>query len=445
MPEQKRVEGLVHFVVYRSDATGYSVVKIYEGDHLPEPQQVDDSDLTTVVGIMPDLSRGDSIQADGKWIENKRYGTQFDARQVQVMEAPPEPLFFQNAGNSRNSDEGDPEATVEGIVERITYYNAENSWCVVKISPEGKIPEDALMTDNTMAVVGVMPELVEGETVRFTGKWTQNRQYGLQLKADTTTPIAPDTKYGVVRYLADTVHGVGERTATKIYDFLGDDTINILDTDPQRIHDVPGIKSQIAENVLEAWATERKLRQVMINLQNFGISTLIARRIYDVYEGSALQVVQSDPYQLAQSIQSIGFRKADGIARRVGIEADAPQRLRAGLHYALQQMSNEGHCFSPREHLVSTACDLLGIAPDNHDILTGLLDTEIRAERLIQQQLVIDDTTLNAVYLPIYFRSEVGATERMNLMQETPSKIIFRMKTLDEAEYLKELAEQNNV
>ena len=379
MPDETLI-GTVRVVIFRNDNNDYTIVKIYPGDQIPD--YIDDDDLLTVVGSMPPVQRDSIIEAAGKWVENEKYGRQFQASRVRVQDAKPVlmPLAFMKEAVSEDA------VTVTGTVERITFYNPENSWCVAKIVPDSRVPGDAIATDGTMAAVGTMPELIEGETVRLTGKWVEDSRFGMQLRAEQTVPIAPQNKRGVVRYLADTVYGVGERTAERIYSYFGDETIEILDADPKRIYEVPDLKKTVADNVMEAWTSERQLRQVMIYLGEYGVSNLMARRIFDEYGVESLNIVQNDPYQLADAVQSIGFHRADRIAQRMGLEPDSPQRMRAGLFYALRQMSNEGHCFSPVNHLIETACDLLEISLDNQHDLAEILKKEIDDRRLVYQE-----------------------------------------------------------
>jgi exodeoxyribonuclease V alpha subunit len=332
---------------------------------------------------------------------------------------------------------------IQGTVERVTFYNLESGWGVLRVRiEEGELPPEA-EADGTINIVGIMPEMIQGEAARFTGKWVHNPQYGRQLKVDNVYPMAPTNEQGIISYLRDTVFGVGKATAERIYKFFGDDTIDILDRDPMRIHDVPGLKPKIAENVIESWSRNRGLRQVMIHLQSYGVSPTLARRIYDEYEGLALQIVQSDPYQLADELHGVGFKRADQIARGMGMATDAPQRLRAGLEYTLHQLSNDGHTYAPEDALMDKAAELLDV--EDRTALKQELELQERSERIIRDTIHEDDIATDVLYLPTYYYSEVGAASRLRTIATSPSKITFRAQTLDWDDFLQSLAAKNAV
>lgn len=445
------IKGIVEHVRYHSAESGWGVLSLRTKSTYPDWQNADGT--VSVVGQMPRAPQaGDKGGFVGFWQIDPNYGPQFKAINavLETPEMPPEPVAEPSqrfsSGKQRSFIADDPDddtATLRGAVERITYYNDENSWGVVKIAPTGDYPRDAQGYDNTIAVVGVMPELIEGESAEFIGQWVMNSQYGKQFKAERVVPIAPDSEEGIVRYLADTVYGIGDITAKRIYKHFGEETIAILDEDPERVREI-GLKENLVQNLIEAWSSNRTIRRIMIELQGWGISGRIAKKIYDEYGNEAVTLVKNDPYTLADDVHGIGFKRADKIAREMGMAADSRQRLRAGLVYALKQMSNNGHTFMPREELLTETVELLGVSLDDID-LEGELNEQLLAKRLYKQDLHHDDTVVEAIYLPMFYHSEVGAAEHLKEMANNPSKIIFRMQPIQWEPYLEELAEQNNV
>ena len=208
---------------------------------------------------------------------------------------------------------------IAGAIERVTYYNEENGYSVIKIMPDGRYPQ-AQARDGTVAVVGVMPQLNEGESAQFIGEWVTDKRYGRQFRAERAIPIAPQTAKGIISYLSSgIVKGIGPRTAEKIVAHLGENTIDILDSEPERIHDVPELKPQLAQNLIKIWAKNRVMRNNIIYLQGLGISAKIAKRIWDEYQENTQRIIENNPYQLAQDVFLIGFRKADQIAKSMGL------------------------------------------------------------------------------------------------------------------------------
>ncbi len=334
--------------------------------------------------------------------------------------------------------------TVNGVVERITFYNEENGYTVLRLSPDGHYPE-AQARDGTIAVVGVMPELGEGESIQVTGQWVDDPRYGRQLKVETVIPLAPVTREGIVRYLSSgIVSGIGPKTAERIVDHFGDETLHILDLTPERIDEVPGLRPELAQKLKSAWKDNRSMRQTLIYLQGYGISSRLAQKIYAEYGDETISIVQNDPYQLAADVFGIGFKKADAIARSMGLAPDAPGRLRAGLAYALSQLALDGHTYAPREVLLHTACDLLEV--EDKARLAVALDGQIAAGNLKEDILILaSGERQQAVYLPMYFYAERGAASLLNALARTKSKIIMQSEKIRWPAFLEALAKQSNL
>ncbi|MBL8120001.1 MAG: ATP-dependent RecD-like DNA helicase [Anaerolineae bacterium] len=335
--------------------------------------------------------------------------------------------------------------TITGSIERITFYNDENGYTVLRMTPEGRITADAKARDGTVTVVGSMPELAPGETVEFSGVWFNDPKWGMQFRAEMVRPVVPATTDGIINYLASgIVKGIGPVTAERIVNHFGLKTLDILDREPHRIEEVPGLKSSLAQALVKAWADNQAMRQTMIFLQGYGISSRMAVRIYGEYGEETVTRVQEDPYRLADEVFGIGFIKADVIAQKMGVPTDAPNRIRAGLLYALNKLAQEGHTFAPRQVLLNTAAELLKV--DNPTRLAAALDAQVIAGELILQTIVSPARELiEAVYLPLYFYSETGSADYLRKIAHSPSIMGAVWKKKDWPRFLGELAKKNNV
>jgi len=332
---------------------------------------------------------------------------------------------------------------IAGTIERITYYNEDNGYSVVKILPEKRYPR-AQARDGTVTVVGTMPPLNEGESAQFTGEWVTDRKYGLQFRAHQAFPVPPNTTKGIINYLSSgIVKGIGPRTAEKIVRHLGEETVAILDAEPERIHDVPGLKASLADHLIDAWPKKRAERNILIYLQGLGISARIAQRIVNEYGPHTQQIISNNPYQLADDVFAIGFRKADQIARNMGLLADDPHRLRAGLHYALNELAREGHTFAPRGELLEKAAELLGV--DDPAALTVALQGQLMAGKLVEDKLQdhVRNDAIQAVYLPRFFRAESAAGQMLHNIARGKSLISRAHRDTDWARFLADLSDRH--
>ena len=331
---------------------------------------------------------------------------------------------------------------IQGTIERITYYSEDSGYSVLKVQPEKRYPQ-AQARDGTVTVVGVMPELPEGQAAQFIGQWVDDRRYGRQFRAEQALPITPKTKEGIINYLSSgIVKGIGPRTAEKIVDCLGDETIDILDTEPQRIHKVPGLKPALADSLIKAWSQNRVTRNNMIYLQGLGITARMALRIAREYGAQTQQTIESNPWQLAEDVFLIGFKKADQIARNMGLARNDRHRLRAGLHYALNELAREGHTFAPRADLLDKAGDLLAV--DDPQALDVALEEERLAGKLFSDTLHGEQgESVDAVYLPRFFRAETAAATKLRRIAESPSLIVNDHRHTDWTPFLKRLSEGN--
>ncbi len=254
--------------------------------------------------------------------------------------------------------------TLRGVIERITYHNEENGYTVAKLLPE-RSPRHFNSYDREIAIIGNMAGITVGESVELTGRWTIHGEYGKQFAVETMRTVLPATIAGLEKYLGSgLIKGVGPVTAKRIVKQFGLETLAIIEETPERLQEVPGVGRKRVEMIIQAWAEQRAIKEVMLFLQSHGVSTSLATKIYKFYGDAAIATVQEDPYRLARDIFGIGFLTADKIAQSMGLAPDSPQRVAAGVAYALNQGSDEGHVFLPTDELVQQAAELLSVSPE---------------------------------------------------------------------------------
>ena len=238
------------------------------------------------------------------------------------------------------------------VVERITYQNAENGYSVMKVKVKGY--------DDLVTLVGNLLEVPAGSVLLCEGEWRVDKRYGQQFQCETWEEVMPATAYGIEKYLGSgLVKGIGPKFAKLIVGHFGTDTIEVIETDIERLYEVPGIGKKRVEKIRESWEKQKDIKNVMLFLQGFGVSTAYAAKIYRQYGKESIDKVKENPYRLADDIWGIGFKTADGIARKMGYEMNDERRLRSGLIYTLNQLADEGHCYAEEEQLIATARQLL--------------------------------------------------------------------------------------
>ncbi|MEV5382177.1 ATP-dependent RecD-like DNA helicase [Streptomyces sp. NPDC052721] len=246
-------------------------------------------------------------------------------------------------------------AVVEGVLERITYANEENGYTVARVDT-GRGAGDLL------TVVGALLGAQVGESLRMEGRWGSHPQYGRQFHVENYTTVLPATVQGIRRYLGSgLVKGIGPVFADRITQHFGVDTLRVIEEEPKRLIEVPGLGPKRTKKIADAWEEQKAIKEVMLFLQTVEVSTSIAVRIYKKYGDASISVVKERPYQLAADVWGIGFLTADKIAQSVGIPHDSPERVKAGLQYALSQSADQGHCFLPEERLIADAVKLLQV------------------------------------------------------------------------------------
>ncbi|MBN1250467.1 MAG: ATP-dependent RecD-like DNA helicase [Anaerolineae bacterium] len=295
-----------------------------------------------------------------------------------------------------------PLQTLEGTLERLTFHNEENGYTVARLIPEGKSYE--------VTVVGNLAGVTVGESLSLKGIWTTHSRYGRQFEVQSFRVKLPATLEGIRKYLGSgLVRGVGPITAERIVDTFGLETLDVIERDPQRLREITGVGPKRVAQVKEAWEEQKQIKEIMVFLQGLGLSSSLAVKLYKQYGPEAGMIVQTTPYRLAKEVFGIGFKTADRIAQSIGIPPHAPERIQAGLRYALSQFSDSGHCYAARDALVAEAAALLEVPSEACQ--AALVDL-ITAEEIIE---VETEATFSgtAVYLPPFYYAEIGVATRL--------------------------------
>jgi exodeoxyribonuclease V alpha subunit len=327
--------------------------------------------------------------------------------------------------------------TLTGSVERITFYNPENGYSVIRLLPDQQ-PGIDLSSDQLATVVGNLPEVSPGEHLRLKGSWKNHPKHGRQFQSETCEQILPATVAGMRRYLGSgLIKGIGPRLAERIVDQFGDQALEVIENQPERLLEVPDIGPKRSSSIAEAWEEQKQVKHIMLFLHSHDVSTNLGIKIYKEYGDQSLPIVQSDPYRLASDIHGVGFKTADRIAQSLGLPHDHPSRIEAGLVYVLNEMINEGHVYVPREVLSEKANEILGeIDPE---LLPAAIDRLREQERVFQDLIpegkphepgsgevseIKGEYQTPAIYLMPFYYSEIGVTGRLTDLAGTlPSRM----------------------
>ena len=289
----------------------------------------------------------------------------------------------------------------EGTVEEIVFRNDSNGWTVISFRLDGS---------GRTSAVGVLPFLSPGEHVILDGELVEHRDYGEQIRVDSYEQTRPETKSGVEKYLGSgLIRGVGPRTAKLIVRHFGAGTLDVLETEPQRLAEIPGIGPKRARQIAESFAEQNETRLTLIFLQGAGLTPAMSMKVYKAYGAQSESVLRRNPYRLADEIDGVGFQTADRIARDMGFAAESPERLRSGVQYVLTEaVGRMGHMYLPFDELADSAARILGIG-------TGLAEHTVR-ELIMERRLVEDNIDgARAVYLPRLYQVECEAANLLLL------------------------------
>lgn len=310
---------------------------------------------------------------------------------------------------------------IQGLIEHIIYQNENNGYTVLNLMAQGK----------EIACVGMLPAISEGEYIKAEGQYVEHAVYGRQFKIESYVVEMPEDIYSVERYLGSgVIKGIGPALAGKIVKKFKEDTFRIIEEEPERLAEIKGISERKAQDIYVQFHEKQDMRQAMMFLEKYGISTTFAVKIYNEYHEKLYDIIRENPYQLAEDISGIGFKLADEIAARAGIGSNSDYRIRSGIIYALQQASLNGHTYLPEDVLVASAAKLLEI--DAEHIKKHLTDLSMDKKIIIKE---IDGQ--RAVYAAAYYYQELNAARmlgQLNLKYDVDVPAVNRMIARIEAD-----------
>ena len=286
-----------------------------------------------------------------------------------------------------------------GLVERVTYQNVDNGFCVIRVKARGH--------RDLVTLVGHAATISAGEWITATGDWVNDRTHGQQFRAQFLKTSTPTSNEGIEKYLASgMIRGIGPVYAKKLLRVFGNRVFDVIEAEPDRLQEVDGIGPVRAGRITVAWAEQKVVREIMVFLHSHGVGTARAVRIYKTYGADAVRVMSENPYRLARDIRGIGFKTADAIAMKLGVDKTAMIRVRAGISYALTEVMDDGHCGLPTNELVPLAEKLLEIP---QDLIRTALDLELAEGTVIADQV----GKIDCVFLASLYRAERAIAERL--------------------------------
>ena len=312
------------------------------------------------------------------------------------------------------------------VVERITYQNADNGYTVLKCAVKNY--------SDLVTVVGTMPDTHVGSVLSLEGMWKMDAKYGRQFLVEKFEETLPATVYGIEKYLGSgLVKGVGPKFAKRIVEKFGKDTLDVIEETPDELLKVPGIGKVRVDRIKTSWQEQKEIKNIMLFLQSHEVSTSHATKIFKTYGSESIAIVKENPYRLADDIWGIGFKTADSIAQKMGIDKGKFVRLRSGIFYTLNKLAEAGHCYTTRKQLIGKAKELLEVEEPELEIT---LDEVIRTNDVIRDEA--EDR--EAIYLPPYYFSESGCAKRLLRLMSCGKK-----KSEDTEEILKKVAASSEI
>jgi len=300
-----------------------------------------------------------------------------------------------------------PQEQLEGIVDHVSFHNAENGFCVLRVNTNDSA--------YALTVIGTILQVNVGDHIEAYGNWSTHATYGDQFKAELLHIKAPTTKAGIKKYLmSGMIKGIGAHFADKLIAAFGDQVFEVIENTPEKLLELDGIGKKRYQQLLTAWEEQRTVRHIMVFLQSHNIGTSRAASIYKAYGDEAINKITQNPYRLAKDIRSIGFKTADEVAQSIGIPEHSPLRARAGVLHTLKELASQGHCAAIRKELVDKTNELLNI-PD--DIINDALSHEVNNNNLI----VDNFGSFPHIFLPLYYYAEQGVAQHLQrLLAVTP-------------------------
>ncbi len=302
-----------------------------------------------------------------------------------------------------------PTTTLEGHLERVTYYNPENHFAVATFRP--------LKSENTLAVIGTLPHPNPGEKLKITGSWETHRRYGQQFRIQTVEVVLPATVDGIKRYLeAGTIRGIGPKTAARLEKDKEEKTLEVIENEPHRLTEVRGIGPLSAETIVTAWSEHHALRGLMQFLQECGVKTSYGAKIFNRYGSDSIDIIRENPYRLVEELPGIGFYVADAVTRHYEIAVDESERVKACMLHLLKRMLNEGHVFLYADHLARQCTTQFEIPFERFQ--QALEDLEAEGELVVVPSE--NPETPPAVYPKKLFTAETAIANKLLAMLSIP-------------------------
>ncbi len=293
---------------------------------------------------------------------------------------------------------------LSGVIERVTFHNPESGFAVLRVVAQGR--------RGLVTVVGNLATAVAGEYVQGSGSWVQDREHGEQFKADELRCTPPHTVEGIEKYLGSgLVKGIGPHFARRIVEVFGERTLSVIDESPAYLQEVKGIGPRRIQRIRESWREQKAVRDIMVFLQSHGVGTARAVRIYKQYGDQAVDLVRANPYRLATDVWGFGFKTADDLARRLGIDQQSPLRARAALRYVLQELSHEGHVGFAETQVAERTTALTEIGSE---IVAAAVEAEHAAGEVVREPGGEEPW----LYLKPLFLAELGVARSLHRLQE---------------------------
>ncbi|HGM3507662.1 TPA: ATP-dependent RecD-like DNA helicase [Clostridioides difficile] len=286
---------------------------------------------------------------------------------------------------------------LEGMISEIVFKNEDNGYTIAHLVNES----------DEIVVVGCMPTLAIGESIEVEGKWVNHKIYGTQFEVNSFMPVTPSSLEGIYVYLSSgMIHGIGEKMAKRIIDKFGVDTLNVIQNSPEKLQEVEGIGSKKVKQIVKSYEEDRELRNIIIELSPFGITPNYCLKIYKKYKSSAIEIINKNPYQLAEDIRGIGFKVADSIANKIGIDKNSKDRVCQGILYTLNKSLSNGHTYLPEHVLIQDSEKLLELNGEiiKECIMMLVYNQKIHIERVNNE---------NLIYLMPYYLAENGVCSQI--------------------------------
>ncbi len=300
---------------------------------------------------------------------------------------------------------------IQCVIDSITFRDETNGYSVVRVS-----------TDNdSFIAVGIMPAVHVGSVFYLYGSWKVHPRFGEQFAFQECEETLPATIEGIKNYLASgLIKGIGPSYAEKIVDRFGEATLDILDNEPDKLSKIRGIGPKKLEKIKKCWDEQKEIRNIMLFLKSYNVSTTLATKIFKQYGSQSIQTVTENPYRLADELWGVGFKTADDIASKLGFEHERFERLRSGILYSMNKFSEAGHCYAVITELMASAVELLEV---QENLISAAIHT-----MLSEKDLILED---EAIYLPIYYYSEVGVARRLKAIMNAPGWSYFDIDDFD--------------